>query len=1563
MDRLGEENQLQRLALDFLSELERAEAELICWGFTGSALGEDELRRHAESFLESREQADFSSEQLLAFLRTRKLLFDLAGGARTRMAETMRLLARLKLLVPKRMQKLAWLASPDLVNDYRLSIGPRARPRRDLDPDTAVKSLPLGERGMRAASLLASRFQLSGFQVRATERLLESAQQGETTGTIICAGTGSGKTLAFYLPALSSIVDSIDGTYWTKVLAIYPRTELLKDQFQEAVRAARSLSAELGSRRGGRLLRIGAIYGDAPKSSKRLKWRKATYGRICPYLRCPDCDGELIWLETEIQAGRESLSCPICRDALRGVDIGLTRHELTRRPPDILFVTSEILNQRMADSEIAPLLGVDVKPERRPRFVLLDEVHTYVGVAGAQFAMLLRRWLKRSGAKPTIAGLSATLGEPGRFFAELTGLPRDSITEISPTDDELEYEGAEYQLALRGSPVSNASLLSTTIQTAMLLGRMLDKLGNSVSDHVFGAKSFIFTDDLDVTNRLLFNLLDSEGRNPSTGNLIQGRVPLASLRGSDQPNAVERDENGQLWAASEQIGHALSGEDLDALRIDRVSSQDPGLNADSEVVVATASLEVGYNDLDAGAIIQHKAPRDAAVFVQRKGRAGRRSICRPWTIVVLSDWGKDRQAFQGFDLLFSPQLRPRELPFRNRYVLKMQACYAMIDWLGLKFDELGGVPAGSAWLDLCAPARNESQARRQQLLAGIFRNLLTDEAEQAEFTAYLAEALRICPTEVGSLLREAPRSIFGAAIPTAIRRLETQWAFRGEVGKDLQAPNSPLPEFITANLFSELATPEVLIHLPDYLGEPRGPHRMPVLQAMREFAPGRVSRRFSIGSAQERHWIPIEQDDEAESEFSVDSILAEEHRDVLGTFELTDENGLRFKAECSRPHCFQPVLASKSVSDSCNSVLAWSSEMVPPLVGSKRFEPLPKCWSGLVRESEFYLHARQAPLEVRRFAYGAKASFRGEDGANRHKRIHFVNAGETKSRRALGFILDVDALRTRLAVPRLSKQLEVFKKGLPALRVARFRDGIQEAAELDGLANYFQRQWISQAAIGAVVLTAHAHDEDLEQASARLISGDLPSALRRVLEIAFQVNDSNVARGNRAVREVFGVFASPQTVRAVVQQLPVLWEVPGLDWDRWLAMRIGSSFGAALTGAVAQLLPQTEAGDVVIDLEMKEHDGPPGELDLDVWLSERSIGGGGVIEKLAGQKSSDFAEAFSAQLEPSDGERCDGELSRFLGLAMDEESDVSGLVARFRAGQSHADRVSAFAELREALPAAGIAPRHAVVSAIGHRILRPGSSAKTDAFVNELHRFWVACEDRWALELDSRTAACLATRHEPIRKLAIEVFGKSEAVLDRSEFFNLVYAQYWPRGAQAASSKQGRQNEFQTLPDDDPRILRQVLASCVGRSVEAVDSPAPEISTTIVEMEPALARFFGLGNDLSFPAKAEDWHAEFIEQALSQNARFVLPRESNGELIWYAGCADDRDRRVLNEALWSFVGPSDTDFLRRESKASDGDLCEAAFADLVGARFFKFRVIGSGKDRVVWALQHLLKTL
>src|SRR5690606_675798 len=113
-------------------------------------------------------------------------------------------------------------------------------------------------------------------------------------GMIVTVGTGSGKTLAFYLPALAQIATLIgSGSAWTKAIAMYPRNELLKDQFSDTYIEARRLDEVLVAQ-GRRCLTIGAYFGPTPsrpevEAVREKGWEQTPVGFVCPFLRCPTC--------------------------------------------------------------------------------------------------------------------------------------------------------------------------------------------------------------------------------------------------------------------------------------------------------------------------------------------------------------------------------------------------------------------------------------------------------------------------------------------------------------------------------------------------------------------------------------------------------------------------------------------------------------------------------------------------------------------------------------------------------------------------------------------------------------------------------------------------------------------------------------------------------------------------------------------------------------------------------------------------------------------------------------------------------------------------------------------------------------------------------------------------------------------------------------------------------------------------------------------------------------------------------------------------------------------------
>src|SRR5207249_2085074 len=149
---------------------------------------------------------------------------------------------------------------------------------------------------------------------------------------------------------------------------------------------------------------------------------------------------------------------------------------------------------------------------------------------------------------------------------------------------------------VRGNPVSGTALLSTTIQVTFLMARRLEARSLRDASRTSGSKVFAFTDDLDVTNRLYWNIRSAEG-------IYNGRntAPLAALRQRrEADDTAAMDADGQIWDLAPRLGHQLGP--TNRLAIARTSSQDAGVDPHAEVIVATSSLEVGFDDPDVGAV-------------------------------------------------------------------------------------------------------------------------------------------------------------------------------------------------------------------------------------------------------------------------------------------------------------------------------------------------------------------------------------------------------------------------------------------------------------------------------------------------------------------------------------------------------------------------------------------------------------------------------------------------------------------------------------------------------------------------------------------------------------------------------------------------------------------------------------------------------------------------------------------------------------------------------------------------------------------------------------------------
>jgi hypothetical protein len=1335
-------------------------------------------------------------EVLQRLLRT-ALLFRIPRSSppryRTRLAETVRLLVQLRQLFGPQdlIQPPArwWDRGRPLVADYRLHTAPRRYPRRDIPAADALEELrhtPGWEQlhGDIAAAQIGER-SLASFQLDASKAILESLHGTQGRGVIIGAGTGSGKTLAFYLPAFAAMAQrATPGRPRMHTLALYPRKELLRDQLRDAVATARAVAGAL-ERSGMRRIRIGALYGDTPVSATdrrltgndpRRSWRSRGGDLICPYLPCPECGKDLIWPQAFRNSRRERLICTGC-DLVLDDELALTRESLQARPPDLLFTTTEMLNRNASSPGLGRLLGW--RGAAPPALVLLDEVHTYSGLHGAQVALLLRRWRNDLRNRPTFVGLSATLRDAAAFFSQLTGLDQTLIDYVEPRAEDLEVDGREYALAVRGDPVSGASLLATSIQSAMLFGRVLDQSGH---ESLHGSRGFLFTDDLDVTNRFYDDLRDAEGQGWPRRGAPRGRV-LAGLRSPDAPYSADRYTDGQSWDLVQQIGRPLDAQaTAGGLRIGRTSSQDVGVDQDADLIVATASLEVGYDDPRVGLVLQHKAPHDPAAFIQRRGRAGRLRGTRPWTVITLSDYGRDRLAYQAYDMLFAPVIPPRRLPTGNRFVLKIQGTQALLDWLGAQM-AVAGQPGNPREL-LTAPTGDwRPEGAKTVALTGILQALLGDPGLQDDLSQHLRRALAISADEAQALLWEQPRALLLVVVPTALRRLLSDWR---PVTRDPGAgPGVLLPEFLTTALFDPLNVPEVSLELPFAADS----ETLPIEKALREAVPGRVSRRYGYRRGDQRTWLPLPPA-RAGGAADVAQIASTYSRE--GTWQAPGQQPV----EVVRPYVIGLADPPAEVSDRAQGVPIWASQIIQPPAGLYQADiPRPSAWSDRVTSAGFVTHAAGNPAEVRRMTTGAECETLYANGRTVASTVRYVLDGAPA---ALGFRLTADALRFDLAPLDLRKGTVAAHLRSPAWRTFAFTGRISQDASLDGVANSFQRGWLT-----LVYLTAFAlgglDGTPPERIHTSLANGAWSGNLQPILQVLYRdARPGGAATPERLITALTGLSQLQAVTDCLDRHGTLLWADDTAFRTADLAQSAyRDTIAAALLAAALRACPDAQDRDLITDVVAAQGGTGPAAI----WLTETSGGGLGLIEQLTRFYTEDprrFWGLVDSALGPSDHEYIDATLSRFLGRVVGApDSPAATALQRLREAPSARDADLALQQLLSAWADLDGYPRQAAVSALSARLVRPGATRTTDAAALAIIQAWDGLQNRLGFEIDARVIAyAVGARRLPLPGVA--------ASLSADQVFSLL----WPRGSQARS-----QHLQHYQPYAGPQAIDRLLAA------------------------------------------------------------------------------------------------------------------------------------------------------
>jgi hypothetical protein len=1378
-----------------LDALEESDARNLAWGLTDESWTKDGLIAFlAEHLTEGDPRACF--DELTAANLLVQLPREWPSRYRTRMAETVRLFSRLRQLFPSQ----AWQSGSHLVSDFRFLRRPRAFPARVLGPDEVLSQL--AERNISASMLphckrvLADR-SLSRFQLDATAEIFAALRAGSDRGVVVSAGTGSGKTLSFYLPALAQL--AAPGVPSPRVVAIYPRNELLKDQLGTALQEIRSLRDA-----GGRQLVVGAYFGPTPNNAssepdRRGGWRKQGAVWICPFLTCPAvdngvvCGGTLAWRRrTGNRVNWGHLDCQRCGDQVRPEEFRLTRAAMQDEPPDILFTTTEMLNRQLSDGWSRHIFGVGARARQAPNLILLDEIHTYSGTSGAQVAYLLRRWRSLMGSPATWVGLSATLANAATFFADLCGLRPESVADVRPGANDMIRRGSEYQLLLRGDPASQSSLLSTSIQSLMLLRRILDE--NGTDSALYGSRVFAFLENLDLVNRLYRQLLDAEGRDPF-GKLDPNKQVLASLRlPKDQGGAgpatdlPDWDRDGQYWWLPEHLGFGTR-----SLQVSRTSSQDTGVAQLADIIVATSALEVGYDDPRVGAVLQHKAPRDIAQFMQRRGRAGRLQNQRPWTIAVLSDYGRDRLAFQSYETILDPSIPPKSLPLGNQSVRKMQAAMCLVDWIAIRLGADGSQRFSARWL---LGQHDGADARHVQACLRLLTEVLDCGPAQQDLIDFVRQSLRLSSEEAQSVCWEYPRSLLLEAVPTAYRRLRSGWATvqARELKQDTDTvARQPLPEYIPPTLFSDLMLPEVEVEPPEGY-DPAAETSLAVGMALNELAPGRVTLRWAVQKVTGL-WV------EVPSSGVVDLNAGMAHRGEL-VLEAPHADGATIPV--IRPLIIRPAKPLPGIRPTSNGWLQWEFHIDAGQDGTQLPRPRNGPLGQLIPSVTAFLNADRGPLPTWRYALSGTAEIVTRQSRKRSQ-YTFIWEGQAA---AVGFANLVDAMVITAAVPQsiADFRLDHDAGRLRQLRTDRFKAIARQALEDHGLGPFIAA-WISEVTL-SVAAAAALRGENIDTLIGlgpqqwRSLARDVVDGV--LLAIDYTESDETPLRDL-----VLDALEDPGLIQVLERALPILSEEPSPQWLPWLRSRFLQTVAAAWQAAAQQAcLDFNVDTDALVDVI---DDGGP---DARIVISDTVPGGGGLVESLTRRLADDprrFDTLVAAAVEPSDSEEVDTSLRRVLEL-LTTNTTVRAAAQQFRAAAT--ERLSAWQSLINCLAEEGVAQTHANMSALSARLFRPGSTQESDELLRFALERWDELEAQARFAIDHRAVCAFLAKDDKVLERLRSIAAPTGDDDLRSRTQLVLLSLLWTRACARRPETLRVANRFASnSPPTERTLLRDVLPS------------------------------------------------------------------------------------------------------------------------------------------------------
>jgi len=517
------------------------------------------------------------------------------------------------------------------------------------------------------------------FQEVSIKKILQNIRENNRKITMLSARTGGGKTEAFILPILNYCIEN--DSFGTKALIFYPTKALANSQANRII----SLLYFLNKRIDGRKITLGLLHGDIPTTERNVD----QYMQRTLPLECPKCETGRI----EISSGN-NLKCNSCGEVIDFVKIR-TRTQVYASPPDIVITNPDTIiwdimmrpqnhsifgrpvyvcnscgqtyvplkTKRVCDSckqrnltEISPSV---------PKFAVFDEVHIAKGTFGINTSLFLSRleYLLKKYASDyhesehnlIKIGSTATIANAQFFGKTFFNVPEKDVVLVPKNNQEKEsfYERG-YDENIRRHHIYLMPYLYASIST---IGRVINFLESSTKGLTkYGVKL------------------------ESLGEYLRILTFVNSIRSS---NALISATKRTVAYDNPDLPDLIGGHTTDFDHEKRAEIETKFNKGDLNIIFATSTLEVGVDFDRIDVIIINGFPYSFNDYLQRIGRAGRRtdsliiSVCQNWKPV-------DHYYFvNGRRMLNNPQSHSEPVPITrdNISAVKKHSLGCTFDYL------------------------------------------------------------------------------------------------------------------------------------------------------------------------------------------------------------------------------------------------------------------------------------------------------------------------------------------------------------------------------------------------------------------------------------------------------------------------------------------------------------------------------------------------------------------------------------------------------------------------------------------------------------------------------------------------------------------------------------------------------------------------------------------------------------------------------------------------------------------------------------------------------------------